>query len=122
MILLSLKKSKICRGQFEHRCQHLNTKGSSREKSLICHRRLITVRNETAKVMFLQVSVCPQSGAVPGPVGGSLLPGGCLVQEGAWSRGGVHGPGGGVGIPACTEAEETATAAHGTHPTGMHSC
>ena len=32
---------------------------------------------------------------------------------------------GGVGIPACTEADtppgETATAAHGMHPTGMHS-
>ena len=78
---------------------------------------LITVRNEVAKVMFLQVSVCPQEG-------------GCLVSWGAWSQGGtwsggVPGPGG-FGIPACTEADpprgETATAADGTHPTGMHSC
>ena len=69
--------------------------------------RIFTVRNEVAKVMFLQVSVCPQRG-------------------GAWSRGG-SAPGWGVGIPACTEADpppppgETATAADGTHPTGMHS-
>ena len=50
---------------------------------------IITVRNEVAKVMSLQVCVCPQ--------------GGCLVR-------GVSGPGGmpdpeGVGIPACIEAD-----------------
>ena len=82
----------------------------------------ITVRNEVAKVMFLQVSVCQQGG---------LLPGGCLLRGGvpgpggpglggAWSGGawswGVPGHGGclllgasvaapGGGIPACTEAE-----------------
>ena len=73
------------------------------------------VRNEVAKVMFLQVSVSPWGG-MPGP--GGLLRGVC-------SRG-VLGPGGGgVGIPACTEADppgDTATAVDGTHPTGMHSC
>ena len=46
---------------------------------------LITVRNEVAKVMFLQVSVCPQEGGawsrgVPGPRG-------YLVRGGAWSWG-----------------------------------
>ena len=48
---------------------------------------MITVRNEVAKVMFLQVSVC-QQGGVPGP-GGCLLRGGCLVPGG-----GVPAPGG----------------------------
>ena len=63
-----------------------------------CH-IYITVRNEVAKVMFSQVSVCLLQGGVPGSGGG--------------------------GIPACTEADppgEMATAADGTHPTGMHSC
>ena len=109
---------------------------------------IITVRNEVAKVMFLQVCVCSQEGGVPGP-------GECMVQGGSWSWG--------VGIPACTETAggvwsqgggvpgpggawsrgciilgglvsqhalrqtppppgETTTAADGTHPTGMHSC
>ena len=51
---------------------------------------IITVRNEVAKVMFLQVSVCPR--------GGVSAPGG------AWSRG-VYLVPGGAGIPACTEAD-----------------
>ena len=83
-----------------------------------------TVRNEVAKVMFSQVSVCPQGvcsrGAwYGGPGPGGLIPWGCLV----W---GVCS--GGVGVPACTEADppppqrETATAADGTYPTGMLSC
>ena len=58
---------------------------------------IFTVRNEVAKVMFLQVCVCP------------------------WGRGSasVH-----VGIPSReqTPPQQTATAADGTHPTGMHSC
>ena len=76
------------------------------------HIFIITVRNEVAKVMFLHVSVILSTGGCL--VLGGLLPGGCLVL-------GVGVP----GIPACTEADppgETATAAHGTHPTGMHSC
>ena len=93
----------------------------SRCKSFIFLRlalNLITVRNEDAKVIFLQVSVCPG--------GGCLVPRGCLIPGGAWSGEGVSAPGG-VRIPACTEADppppgETATAADGTHPTGMHSC
>ena len=89
---------------------------------------IITVRNEVAKVMFLQVCVCPQGGLLQGgawswgvsALGGGLLPGG------AWSWGDVCSRG--IGIPACTEADtprppgEMATAADGTHPTGMHSC
>ena len=87
---------------------------------------IITVRNEVGKVMFLQVSVCPQWGGAWSR--------GSLVGGGSWS-GGVPGPRGvpglgvawfgEVGIPACTEADppgETATAVDGTHPTGMHSC
>ena len=38
---------------------------------------IITVRNEVAKVMFLQVSVCPQ--------GGCLLPGGVPAPGGSYS-------------------------------------
>ena len=79
--------------------------------------KLITVRNQVAKVMFLLASVCPQYGGVSAPGGVCLLPGGVC----SW---GMSAPGG--GIPACTEAGtppgETATAADGTHPTGMHSC
>ena len=64
---------------------------------------------------------CPQSvGACSG--WGVLLPGGCLLQGGACSRGGwsswgVPAPGG-----VCVETPVTATATGGTRPTGMHSC
>ena len=51
---------------------------------------IFTVRNEVAKVMFLQVSVCLSTGG--GGSGGVCSWGGYLV----W---------GGVGIPACTEAD-----------------
>ena len=44
---------------------------------------VVTVRNEVSKVMFLQVSVCPQGGAwsrgVPAPRGVPAR-GGCLLQ------------------------------------------
>ena len=51
--------------------------------------RNFTVRNEVAKVMFLQVSICPRGGMLPAPrgerlVGGCLLPGG-LIQGVVWS-------------------------------------
>ena len=106
---------------------------------------MFTVRNEVAKVIFLQVCVCPQGGGawlggsgpggVPGPrgvcsqevpaPGGRVWSGGCLVLGGSAPEGGVCSWGGG-GIPAYTEADlppgETASAADGTHPTGMHSC
>ena len=76
---------------------------------------IITVRNQVAKVMFLQVSVCPQGESAPGDGGclvwgGSLLPGVCAWSGGVCSGGrgnlvwGVPDPGG-VGIPACTEAD-----------------
>ena len=59
--------------------------------SITSNNRIITVRNEVAKVMFLQACVCPQ--------------GGCLLLGGVSAPRGVSAPGGGVGIPACTEAE-----------------
>ena len=56
-------------------------------------RLIITVRNEVAKVMFLQVCVCPQGVSAPrgclvpgGLVQGRrvcLVPGGCLIGGGA---------------------------------------
>ena len=59
--------------------------------------KIITVRNEVAKVMFLQVCVCPQGGGIPG----------CLVTGvgGGGACSGGSAPGGGAGIPACTETE-----------------
>ena len=77
--------------------------------------KIITVRNEAAKVMFLQVCVCPQGGGIPA----------CLatdVQGGAWSGGSA--PGGLVSQHALrhTPPGEMATAVEGTHPTGIHSC
>ena len=89
-----------------------------------------------AKVMFSQVSVCPQGGghACRGGCGrwhawwGVSIAGSCMAGRHAWQgecawqgacgrgcawQGGMHGGGG-----ACM-AGETATAADGTHPTGM---
>ena len=106
-----------------------------------------TVRNEVAKVMFLQASVCPEGMSAPGGAwsrgglvqgvgvclfpggwsgaGGCLLPGvgGCLVLGVSAPRG-VSGPGGLVSQHALRQIPplaEMATAADGTHPTGMHS-
>ena len=76
---------------------------------------IVTVRNEVAKVMFLQACVCPRGGVWSG-LGGVCTCGSAL--GGAWSPGGV-------GIPACTEADplgETANAVDGMYATGMHSC
>ena len=77
----------------------------------LCHPRIFTVRNEVAKVMFLQLSVCPQWGV-------------CLSAS--WD---THPPTR-TRYPPPDQAppkdqaspQETATAADGTHPTGMHSC
>ena len=76
---------------------------------------LLTVRNSSCgKVMFSQVSVCPQ-GRRCTPPGGHPL--------------GRHPPGRQTDTPwADTPQADTppqrqkATAADGTHPTGMHSC
>ena len=102
---------------------------------------IFTVRNEVAKVMFLQASVCPRGG-------------GCLPQcmLGYHTPGSRHPPGAdppqsrhplavdtpGADTPLPWEQTppsrhppradtpradtEAATAADGTHPTGMHSC
>ena len=77
----------------------------------LCHPSIFTVRNEVAKVMFLQLSVCPQWGSASVQVGIPIPP-----------------PGPGTPLrtrhPSRTRhpPQETATAADGTHPTGMHSC
>ena len=86
---------------------------------------VITVRNEVAKVMFLQVCVCPRGG---GCLGGSAPRGGAWSWGGSAPRGvgGVPGPQGGWLVfqhaLRQTPPGEMATAADGTHPTGMHSC
>ena len=86
---------------------------------------IFTVRNEVAKVMFLQASVCPQGegvsvsvhAGIPHPLGADIPP---PEQTTPGNRhpplGSRHPPG------ADTPPGETATAADGTHPTGMHSC
>ena len=68
--------------------------------------KVITGCNEVAKVMFLQVSVCPQGGSGPGGVWSQE---GVSGPRGVWSWGGVCSrdslsTGEGVGIPAYTEA------------------
>ena len=54
---------------------------------------MFTVRNEVAKVMFLQVSVILLTGGGVGGAwswwGGCLVPGGAWSWGGAWSRGGA---------------------------------
>ena len=107
--------------------------------------QLITVRNEVAKVKFLQLCVCPQgggggisaclAGGIPaclatGLQGGSAPWGvpamGGLLLGGACSKGGC------LLLGVCSRGvcswgvwrpplKQTATAADGTHPTGMHS-
>ena len=107
----------------------------------ICERYFYRSQTKFAKVIFLHLSVCPQSVQCLGqPKGGGLggsgwgegvqahtrsggsqpMPGG-VVQ--AQAQGEVSRPKG--CIPACTEADtpqQMATAAGSTHPTGMHSC
>ena len=94
---------------------------------------IFTVCNEVAKVMFLQVCVCPRGGGggIPACLAGGIptclaagLQGGgipaCLQQVsrgGPCSRG-VPAPGGVWRRPP----QQMATVADGTHPTGMHSC
>ena len=52
-------------------------------------RCLVTVRNEVAKVMFLQACVCPQGGACSGgsAPGGCVCSGECLLPGGVCSQG-----------------------------------
>ena len=110
---------------------------------------IVTTRPKFAKVMFLQVSVCPQGGAcVVVPGGGMCGEGGvhgeggvCMVKGGrVWQRGGVRDEGGhtwrrggmcgkegvcGKGGHVWHAPSPRDTAGHcagGTHPTGMHSC
>ena len=72
---------------------------------------IFTIRNEVAKVMFLQASVCPQGGCLPQCVLG-------YPPRADSPRPGSRHPHGADTPPP----RETATAADGTHPTGMHSC
>ena len=77
---------------------------------------IFTVRNEVAKVMFLQACVCPRGvwGCLPQCMLGYHPPLEQTPPEQTPPRADTprsrHLPG------------ETATAADGTHPTGMHSC
>ena len=73
-----------------------------------------------AKVMFSQVSVCPQ-GSVRGRVGACMARLGRAWQGGCGRRGACMA-GGHVWHEGACVAGETATAVDGTHPTGMHSC
>ena len=65
-----------------------------------------------AKVMFSQVSVCPQGGHL---WWGACVAGGMCKRGHAW-------PGGICAWHGACMAGETATVAGDTHPTGMHSC
>ena len=83
------------------------------------------IQTKFAKVMFSQVSVCPQGrGGMHGRGG---VVGGHAWEGRAWQVGmhgrGVHGRGACVagGGGACM-AGEMATAVESTYPTGMHSC
>ena len=78
--------------------------------------RLFTVRNEVAKVMFLQACVCPHRG-------GGICLSACWDTTPPWEQTPSPPPGAETPPPgADTPPEQTATAADGTHPTGMHSC
>ena len=113
---------------------------------------LVTVSKEVAKVMFLQVCICPQGGGgIPaGPAGGipACLVAGLQGVTPAYLAWGVPGPGGELVwgvlclvwvVPAPRRVpglggyllwgaverpphQQTAIVADGTHPTGMHSC
>ena len=77
-------------------------------KNLRYSLRLITVRNEVAKVMCLQASVCPQGEGV------------CLSA--CWDIPREQTPPRADPPRGADPPGETATAADSTHPTGMHSC
>ena len=80
---------------------------------------VITVRNEVAKVIFLQACLCVHTGGVSASMHAGIPP---PSRHPSGSRhtplppGSRHPPG------ADTPPGETAIAADGTHPTGMHSC
>ena len=71
------------------------------------------------KVIFSQVSVCPQGEACI--AGGMRVGGACMAEDHAW-QGDMHGSGGGHAWQGACMTGEMATAASGTHPTAMHSC
>ena len=86
--------------------------------SLLIIKILITVRNEVAKVMFLQACVCPHGG------GGVCL---SAYWDAPWEQTPPRSrhPPWEQTSPRSRHPPppgETATAADGTHPTGMHSC
>ena len=95
---------------------------------------IVTVRNEVAKVMFLQACVCPHGGCLPQcMLGYHTPPSGADPPEqtppSPWEQT-PPTPGADTHPPwsrqpplgADNPPRETATAADGTHPTGMHSC
>ena len=76
---------------------------------------IVTVRNEVAKVIFLQACVCPQGGGPASVHAGIHTPPKNPPQ--GKPPGSRHPP-----EQTTPPPRETATAADGTHPTGMHSC
>ena len=81
-----------------------------------------------AKVMFSQVSVCPQGGMHGGGhawqgayVVGACMAGGRACMAGVCMAGGMCGRWGHACLGVCM-AGDMVTAAASTHPTGMHSC
>ena len=90
----------------------------------------ITVRNEVAKVMFLQVSVCPRGGGrggLPQRMLGYPTPGAGTPPLGPDPPGSRHPPRSrhppGTRPPRSRHPPwPTATVADSMHPTGMHSC
>ena len=82
---------------------------------------VITVRNEVAKVMFLQVCVCPRGGGVCLSACGDTTPPREQTPPEQTSREQTPQQQTSPGADPPPRGE-TATAADGTHPTGMHSC
>ena len=115
---------------------------------MMTHYTFITIRNEVAKVMFLQMCVCPQggipaclAGGIPACLAAGLQVEGCAIPAciagdipACFATGlqGRSAPGGSAlgvcsrGVPALGGVEipqkQMTTVVDGMHPTGMHSC
>ena len=114
-------------------------KGLTKKERLV----FFTVRNEVAKVIFLQAYVCPYGGCLPQCMLGyppeqtpleqtpprnrhppeQTPPPGSRHPQSRHSPGSRHPQSRHTPpSPEQTSPQETATAADGMHPTGMHSC
>ena len=74
-----------------------------------CNRRIFTVRNEVAKVMFLHMYVI-------------LFTGGGVLSQHALQVVSQHALQWGCLLPGVACSRGVPTVADGRHPTGMHSC